>query len=236
MVPPRFNIIWARKLSYLKIELDPAVRSVFQHALVPRFAMDLVPDPRRKGIHTDYNTHFSQESNRETDKADGFADDNSTATTAELGSLRALRDICHDFSKFSGLQSNADKTTLLQIGSVDIFTNEILDLGFTVTDKVKILGMEIDRELNTLSNHFDEVGNTILRMIEHWERFNLSSPGRISVCKTFMLSQVGYLGCIITPSEPQITRMQNLMDNFCFGSMRVTKKRLYLPTVLVKGA
>jgi hypothetical protein len=128
----------------LKIELDPAVRSVFQHALVPRFALDLVPDPRRKGIDIDYNTHLSQESNRETDKADGFADDNSSATMAESGSLRALRDICNDFSKFSGLQSNADKTTLLQIGRVGIFTNEILDLGFTVTNRVKILGMEID--------------------------------------------------------------------------------------------
>jgi hypothetical protein len=145
----------------------------------------LVPDPRRRGIDTEYNTHFSQESNRETDKADGFADDNSTATMAEPGSLRALRDICNDFSKFSGLQSNADKTTLLQIGRVGVLTNEILDLGFTVTNRVKILGMEIDRDLSTLSNHFEDVGNTISRMIEHWERFNLSLAGRISVCKTF---------------------------------------------------
>jgi hypothetical protein len=125
---------------------------------------------------------------------------------------------------------DTSQLTLLQIGRVGIFTNEILDLGFTVTDKVKILGMEIDRELSTLSNHFEEVGNTISRMIEHWERFNLSLAGRISVCKTFMLSQVGYLGCIISPSEPQITRMQNLMDNFCLGSMRIAKKRLYLPS------
>jgi hypothetical protein len=51
----------------LKIELDPRVRSVYQHVLLPRFAMDLVPDPRRKGIDIDYNVHLSQESNRETD-------------------------------------------------------------------------------------------------------------------------------------------------------------------------
>jgi hypothetical protein len=89
--------------------------------------------------------------------------------------------------------------------------------------------MEIDRELSTLSNHFEDVGNTISRMIEHWERFNLSLAGRISVCKTFMLSQVGYLGCIISPSELQLTRMQKQMDNFCLGSMKVAKKRLYLP-------
>jgi hypothetical protein len=28
----------------LKIELDPQVASVFQHQLLPKFAMDLVPD------------------------------------------------------------------------------------------------------------------------------------------------------------------------------------------------
>jgi hypothetical protein len=226
--PLQYNM--GEEIVLLKIELDPAVRSVFQHALVPRFALDLVPDPRRKGIDIEYNTHLSQESNRETDKADGFADDNSTATLAEPGSLRALSDICNNFSKISGLQSNADKTILLQIGRVGALTNEILELGFTVTNKVKILGMEIDRELNTLSNHFEDVGNTISRMIEHWERFNLSLAGRISVCKTFMLSQVGYLGCIISPSEPQLTRLQKLIDNFCVGTLKIAKTRLYLPT------
>jgi hypothetical protein len=43
----------------LKIELDPVIASVFQHALAPRFNMDLVPDPKRKGIDADYNSHLS---------------------------------------------------------------------------------------------------------------------------------------------------------------------------------
>jgi hypothetical protein len=101
--------------------------------------MDLVPDPKRKGLDADYNTHLAQESNRETDKADGFADDNSTATRAELASLQRLKDICIEFANFSGLQSNADKTTLLQIGTVRELTAEILDLGFNQSNNVKIL-------------------------------------------------------------------------------------------------
>jgi hypothetical protein len=87
----------------LKIELDPSVSTVYNHLLAPRFAMDLVPDPRRKGIDSDYNLHLPQESNREMDKADGFADDNSTATTATLGSLNALKEFCSDLASFSGL-------------------------------------------------------------------------------------------------------------------------------------
>jgi len=66
-------------------------------------------------------------------------------------------------------------------------------------------------------------------MIEHWERFYLSLPGRISICKTFMLSQIGYLGSIIMPSDAQLKRLQDLLDKFCLGTLRVAKKRLYLP-------
>jgi hypothetical protein len=223
--PLQYNM--GEEIVLLKIELDPRVRSVFQHNLLPRFAMDLVPDPRRKGIDTDYNVHFSQESHRETDKADGFADDNSTATEANIGSLQALKDICTEFSSFSGLQSNAEKTTLLKIGTVANLTEEILQLGFNVTDKVKLLGMDIDRTLSSLNNFFDDVAVKITQMIEHWERFYLTLPGRISICKTFMISQIGYLGSIIMPSDVQIKRLQDLLDKFCLGTLRLAKKRLY---------
>jgi hypothetical protein len=213
----------------LKIELDPMVASVFQHALVPRFAMDLVPDPRRKGLDADYNVHLCQESNRETDKADGFADDNSNAIKAEFESLNRLKTLCHDFSLFSGLQSNVEKTTLLKIGTTDVFSQEILDLGFNITDEIVLLGMTINRNLDSLSNHFDEVILKITRLIEFWDRFKLSMCGRISVCKTFMISQIGYLGCIITPSPGQTNRLQKLLDDFCTGTSRIAKKKLYMP-------
>ncbi len=86
-------------------------------------------------------------------------------------------------------------------------SDEIKNLGFVITNEVKLLGMDIDRDLNSIMVYFDDVAGKISRIIEHWERFNLTLPGRISICKTFMLSQIGYLGCIITPSEQQIKRL-----------------------------
>jgi hypothetical protein len=86
--PLQYNM--GEEIVLLKIELDPQVASVFQHQLMPKFAVDLVPDPRRRGVDSSYNTHLSQESNRETNKADGFADDNSTATLANFESLNEL--------------------------------------------------------------------------------------------------------------------------------------------------
>jgi hypothetical protein len=49
------------------------------------------------------------------------------------------------------------------------------------------------------------------------------------VCKTFMISQIGYLGCIITPNGAQTNRLQKLLDDFCIGLARIAKKKLYLP-------
>jgi hypothetical protein len=115
--PLQYNM--GEEIVLLKIELDPEIASVFQHQLLPRFALDLVPDPKRGGIDADYNEHFSQESTRETDKADSFAADNSSTTLANFRSLSRLNEVVVDFGNFSGLKSNAEKTTLLQIGTVN---------------------------------------------------------------------------------------------------------------------
>jgi hypothetical protein len=106
-------------------------------------------------------------------------------------------------------------------------SQEIISIGFSIVDDVTLLGMIINRDLSTLTSHFDTVLITINRIIEYWDRFKLTLPGRISVCKTFMLSQIGYLGSIITPTIAQINSLQGALNKFCLGSMRVAKKKLY---------
>jgi hypothetical protein len=225
--PLQYNM--GEEILLLKIELDPEIASVFQHNLLPRFALDLVPDPRRGGVDTDYTVHLSQESCRETDKADSFADDNSSTTLANFGSLQKLNSVVTDFGQFSGLQSNTEKTTLLQIGNVEQLSEEIVGLGFNSVREVVLLGMTVNRDLSALIDHFNEIRGKILRIKEYWDRFNLTLPGRISVCKTFMLSQIGYLGCIITPTDAQFKALQKILDDFCLGTLRIAKKKLYLP-------
>jgi hypothetical protein len=213
----------------LKIELDPSVASVFQHQQLPNFTMDLVPDPRLGGRDLMYNSHLAVESNRSTDKADSFADDNSTATLATADSLGSLKNFVDEFAIFSGLHSNAEKTTLLQIGTVAQLPENVLALGFNVVNQVTLLGLSVDNNLSCLTSHFDAVIRKIENIIEYWERFHLTLAGRISVCKTFMLAQIGYIGSIITPTQAQFKKMQELIDNFCLGSLRTARKKLYLP-------
>jgi hypothetical protein len=179
--PLQYNM--GEEIILLKIELDPRVASVFQHEIFPRFVMNLVPDPRRKGLDVDYNNHLSQESNRETDKADGFADDNSTATLANYDSLRYLAEICTNFSEFSGLKSNAEKTTLLRIGTVRELDEETRRIGFNLADEVTLLGMVINRDLSALTETFEEVYTKIIRMIEYWTDLSLHWRGEYQFAK-----------------------------------------------------
>lgn len=176
-----------------------------------------------------YNSHLAVESNRSTDKADSFADDNSTATLATADSLGSLKNFVDEFAIFSGLHSNAEKTTLLQIGTVAQLPENVLALGFNVVNQVTLLGLSVDNNLSCLTLHFDAVIRKIENIIEYWERFHLTLAGRISVCKTFMLAQIGYIGSIITPTQAQFKKMQELIDNFCLGSLRTARKKLYLP-------
>jgi hypothetical protein len=201
------------EIMLLKIELDPRVASVFQHEIFLRFVMDLVLDPISKRLDVDYNSHLSQESNRETDKADGFADDNSTVTLATAEILNCLSEICTTFSEFSGLKSNAEKTTLLRIGTVRELDGVVRSIGFNIAEEITLLGIVINRDLSALTETFEEVYIKIVRMIEYWERFKLTLAWRIYVCKTFLLSQIGYLGLIITPTINQLKKIQDAMDN-----------------------
>ena len=98
-----------------------------------------------------YNIHLCQESNRETDKANSFTDDNSTGTLANAESLGALQNIVSDFAVFSGLNSNSDKTTLLKIGVNIPLSREVLDLGFNVVENTTLLGMSVDCNLTALT-------------------------------------------------------------------------------------
>jgi hypothetical protein len=67
----------------------------------------------------------------------------------------------------SGLVCNVEKTVLLPVGNPANVDPRIADLGFTLVDKVTILGLVIDRDGYTLSN-FEKIQNKINCNIQHW--------------------------------------------------------------------
>jgi hypothetical protein len=115
-----------------------------------------------------------------------MADDATVLTQMERGSLERIRDILVDFHGISGLSCNVEKTTLMQIGSVDPVPEEILALGFDVQSSIKLLGVNIDSNCSNYTAANSMLEEKVISQIRFWLRFNLSLPGRISVSKTFM--------------------------------------------------
>ncbi len=78
---------------------------------------------------------------------------------------------------------------------------DILDLGFKIVTEIKCLGIIVNNKAENLERHFDGTVGKIRQLIGSWERYNLSLPGRIGIAKTMLISQIGYIGCIVTPTE-----------------------------------
>ncbi len=112
--PCEYNI--SQQILLFKLELSPDLASVYNHLIVPRTVMSTLGATHpsiTECIESEANRRFSQESNRETDKAEGFADDTSVATIFSYPNLQNLKNILEDFAGISGLRCNLDKTAVL---------------------------------------------------------------------------------------------------------------------------
>ncbi len=142
---------------------------------------------------------FKNESGRETDKAEGFVDDTTGMSLFELESLITLKKILTDFGKFSGLQCNVDKTVLMQVGQITALSPIILQLGFSHVNEIRILGMNIDQNIENLDQNFVTIHEKVKNSIAYWKCYNLSLPGRINVIKSLLVSLINHLGCFLMP-------------------------------------
>ena len=75
----------------------------------------------------------------------------------------------------------------------------IEELGFTIVEKMKILGLWIGPDGIIVDVISRAALAKIKQLIGCWTRFNLSLKGRIAISKTMLISQVTYLGPVLTP-------------------------------------
>ncbi len=123
-------------------------------------------------------------------KVFAFADDANMLVKLEVNTLNRLLKIIDDFGRLSGLECNVKKTTLLQVGSNDPVPDDIAKTSFMVVEEVTIFGLKLSGPGADTQGSLEG----IRKQVNHWARFNLSLPGRISIAKTMLYSQINYLG------------------------------------------
>ncbi len=225
--PKKYNI--GEQILIFKLEYDPLIAGVYNSFLIPRNVENLettfpmVEQAVEAGLKVDDEL---KETKRRTA---AFADDTSGAFERSAENLNKVKDILIAFGQVSGLETNVEKTTLMPVGCLDLpLEPEILELGFEIVDQVKCLGMIINNRASALESHFDETIVKVWQLIGSWSWFNLSLPGRIAISKTMLVSQIGYIGCIITPTDEQLKVLQSLIDTYVKSSTVIAADRLYL--------
>ena len=146
----------------------------------------------------------------------------------EIESLRRLKEILLSFRVLSGLSTNYEKTAIMRIGNLEgPVPEEIMALGFTITNNIKLLGFHISNEGNMLDSNFIPIYQKISSIIRFWDRFYLSLHGKITVYKTLLLPQLNYIGTILMPTDNTIKNLSDLMENFVTQGLNIAKKRYY---------
>jgi hypothetical protein len=213
------------------VEQDPEIKSVYDPVL------RAAPDPylREPGPNPDLDRIgtqevYSNEANRETCKNESFADDANNFTVLSFDSLNRLKQILQNFRVLSGLSCNLEKTCVMRIGNLEgDIPEDIRDLGFSFVDEMVLLGFTLSNGNNLSELNFNPIVEKIQNSIRYWERFFLSIPGKITVYKCLLLSQISYKASILMPNRDTIRTLSDLMENFVIKGITFAKDRIYRP-------
>ena len=204
-----------QQIMIFKVELDPAITPVFFNHIVPRPVFPAIAP-------------FEHESNRESSKVDAFADDTTTVVEKKIENLRRLKIVLTDFGILSGLKCNFEKTNIMAVGNNRAISQDMMDTGFSFVDSLCLLGLTINFDLSSLENVHNVTITKITNICNFWSRFNLSTPGRINVAKSLLLSQINYIGCIVPPSRQQLAEINNIINRFIVGRSNISIERITL--------
>ena len=108
----------------------------------------------------------------------------------------------------------------------------IRDLGFDIVNCLTLLGVKIDSQLECLKTAHNNTIRKLYSIVRFWSRFHLSLPGRISIAKTLLYSQLGYTGCIISPTKEQTKTIENIIFGYVKSGLNIAKNRMTLPPKL----
>ena len=130
-------------------------------------------------------------------------------------SLRSCVRYIKAFKDISGLSANLDKTKVIPIGKFFNPKSKICpDLKMEWDNKFKLLGFNIENNLQNLDENFEIVHSRTLSLINDWRSRRLPLEGRISISKCLLVSQYTYIATILPLKESQINKAQTAINNF----------------------
>jgi len=161
-----------------------------------------------------------------------YADDTAILLDGSGNSLSSALTLVNQFSKFSGLLPNYDKTKCIWIGSKK-YSKDRLRAGFNLnwtTDPFTVLGVTFCNDMAYIIDmNYKKKIDEIKKLLSHWSRRNLSTMGKIAVVKTLLLPILTHLFISLPSPGKNITKeIERLFFNFIWNSKkdRIARKTL----------
>ena len=156
-----------------------------------------------------------------------YADDVSILLNGDPENIINCKTILDEFSKLSGLKINVDKTQILPLNVSNDFEDRIRATGFSLVNKLTILGVEISENFELDQTNFNKLFNRIRGMSLFWAKFKLSTVGRINLAKTYLLSQISYFAPILSFSVEQTVMLTNEIGSFIKGKLKIALAKVF---------
>ena len=142
-----------------------------------------------------------------------YADDVTLFLSHEQDMHQALS-LFHNFSEFSGLEINKQKSVAMWLGSKKHCGDTFY--GFSWKRKIKILGIHFsnDKPASDLNENWEQRIENMKRLISLWEKRNLSLIGKVRIIKTFLISQIVYIMQALIIPEKVLTKINQILFRF----------------------
>ena len=154
----------------------------------------------------------------------GLYADDITLFLKDEHDMQLVLNILNKFSQFSGLKVNKRKSEVLWLGLNRFRTNS--EFGYTCTRKIKILGIFFSNDKNA-SQIEDNWKGRILnmkRLVNQWEKRNLSIFGKLLIIKTFLLSQLVYFMQAFVLPDSILSEVNTILFRFLWKKKNCNKR------------
>ena len=133
------------------------------------------------------------------------------------------------FTRFSGLSLNVNKTTAMYFG--DSSQKGTMKFGIKCVNSIKILGVIFSNENASINikENFDHKISKLERICNLWEKRNLTLFGKVTILKTFGISQFIYIMQSIGISDENLVKINRILFRFIWltktnNGKKVTEK------------
>ena len=94
-----------------------------------------------------------------------------------------------------------------------------------LSNNFKLLGFHIDNKLDELETNERFIEDKIGDIVNFWSKLNLSIHGRLTVYKTYILSQLSYIGTVLEFSSDFTKRIETKALDYVRGVDKISARK-----------